>query len=91
MSCRRRAAKACRALGARSVYAAATHGLFIGKAGTVLAESGFEKIVVTNAVPPFRLAPELVEKHLTVIDVAPLVAQAIERIHTGGSIVELLA
>jgi ribose-phosphate pyrophosphokinase len=86
-----RAAKACKALGARRIYAAATHGLFIGKAGAVLAEAGFEKIVVTNAVPPFRLAPDFIEGHVTVIDVAPLVANAIERIHTGGSIVDLLA
>jgi ribose-phosphate pyrophosphokinase len=86
-----RAAKACRAMGAKRVYAAVTHGLFIGKAGAMLAESGFEKVVVTNAVPPFRLTPELVEKHLTVIDVAPLVGRAIERIHGGGSIVDLLA
>lgn len=85
------AAKACRALGAKRVYAAATHGLFIGKAGAMLSQSGFEKVVVTNAVPPFRLAPELIEKHLTVIDVAPLVGRAIERIHGGGSIVDLLA
>ncbi len=85
-----RAAKACKALGARRVYAAATHGLFIGRAGAVLAESGFEKIVVTNAVPPFRLEPDLVGRHLTVIDVVPLIAKAIARIHTGGSIVDLL-
>lgn len=86
-----RAAKACRSLGAKRVYAAVTHGLFIGKAGKVLEEAGFEKVVVTNAVPPFRLAPELVERHVTVLDVAPLVGRAIERIHDGGSIVDLLA
>jgi ribose-phosphate pyrophosphokinase len=86
-----RAAKACKALGADRVYAAATHGLFVGKAGAVLAGAGFEKTVVTNAVPPFRLAADLVERHLTVLDVAPLVAKAIERIHTGGSVADLLA
>jgi ribose-phosphate pyrophosphokinase len=86
-----RAARACRLLGARRAYAAVTHGLFIGRAGEMLGEAGFEKVVVTNSVPPFRLAPELVERHLTVLDVAPLFGRAIECIHSGGSIVDLLA
>lgn len=86
-----RAAKACRALGARRVYAAASHGLFIGSAGAVLANSGLERTVVTNSVPPFRLAPELADSLVTVLDVAPLFAQAIARINGGGSIVDLLS
>jgi ribose-phosphate pyrophosphokinase len=86
-----RAAKGCRDLGARRVYAAATHGLFIGKAGAMLAGSGFEKVVVTNSVPAFRLTPELAQRHVSVIDVAPLTAEAIARMHAGGSLVDLLA
>src|SRR5262249_26278657 len=43
-----RAAEACQARGAISVYAAATHGVFGGKAGEVLANPALEQIVVTN-------------------------------------------
>jgi ribose-phosphate pyrophosphokinase len=85
-----RAARACLARGARAVYAAATHGLFVGNAAEVVASPALAKVVVTDAVPPFRLPPELVRSKLVVLSVAPLFARAIEAIHTGGSIVQLL-
>jgi ribose-phosphate pyrophosphokinase len=47
-------------------------------------------VVVTNTIPPFRLDPNLVSTKLVVLDTAALFAAAITRIHTGGSIVELL-
>jgi ribose-phosphate pyrophosphokinase len=86
-----RAAKACRAMGARRMYAAASHGLFIGAAGKILVEAGFDKIVITNSVPPLRLTPALVSSDVTVLDAAPLFAQAIACVNSGGSIVDLLA
>ena len=85
-----RAAKACRKLGARRVVAAATHGIFTGDAGRVLADPTLESIVVTDTVPPFRLDPKLLSEKIQVLEVAPLFAAAIERIHDGGSLVELL-
>ncbi len=85
-----RAAAACRALGATAVYAAATHGLFMGGSERVVADPVFEKIVVTDSVPPFRLAAALSEKKLAVLDVTPLFAEAIRRVHAGGSIVDLI-
>jgi ribose-phosphate pyrophosphokinase len=85
-----RAAEACRARGATNVIAAATHGMFVGNAERILSKSPLERIVVTNTVPPFRLSPELIENRVTTIDVAPLFAEAIRRIHEGGSLVELL-
>jgi hypothetical protein len=46
---------------------------------------------VTNTIPPFRLASDLVRRKLKVLDATPqLCAEAIQRIHSGGSIVELL-
>jgi ribose-phosphate pyrophosphokinase len=75
------AAAACRARGATAVYGIATHGLFTGDAERVLAGAGFERLVVTNTVPPFRVRPETVEAHLTVLDAAPLLAEAIRRLH----------
>ena len=85
-----RAAKACRALGASSVYAAASHGVFVGSANAVVADPALEKTIITDTIPPFRLDPALAQSRLTVLDTTPLFAEAIKRIHTGGSIVELL-
>jgi ribose-phosphate pyrophosphokinase len=44
--------------------------------------------VVTDTVPPFRLDAAALKK-LRIVSVAPLFAEAIRRIHTGGSLVEL--
>lgn len=85
-----RTAHACRKQGAHSVHAAASHGIFAGKADQVVADPALDSLVVTNTLPPFRLDPELVRKRLTLLDVAPLFADAIRRIHSGGSIVDLL-
>ncbi|HEY7655984.1 MAG TPA: ribose-phosphate pyrophosphokinase [Burkholderiales bacterium] len=85
-----RAVAACRSRGARAVYAAATHGIFVGEAGRMLAEPGLERLVITDTIPPFRLDPALVRGKVTVLDTAPLFAEAIRRIHTGGSVVELV-
>lgn len=85
-----RAAVACRTGGANRIYAAASHGLFAGKANTVLQGGAIDKIVVTDTVPPIRLDPALAREKLVQLEAAPLFAAAIERIHSGGSIVELL-
>jgi ribose-phosphate pyrophosphokinase len=69
----------------------ATHGLFAKDAGRVLGESAIDDIVITDTVPPFRLRSAEARAKLTVLDAAALLAEAIRRIHEGGSIVELLA
>lgn len=86
-----RAARAARAQGARSVRVAAAHGLFLGAAGTVLADDALDRVAVTDTVPPFRLDPALAARKLDVVDAAGLFAEAIRRIHEGGSLVELQA
>jgi len=85
-----RAARACREQGAERVFAAASHGAFASKAGETLAGNIFEKLVVTDSLPPFRLPAELTRNKLVVLDAAGLFAAAIQRIHEGGSLVELL-
>ncbi len=83
-----RAAAACG--GVRRIYAAASHGLFAQKAGEVLGASPISEIVVTDTVPPFRLEAAAARDKLRILGTAPLFAEAIRRMHSGGSIVELL-
>jgi ribose-phosphate pyrophosphokinase len=85
------AARACRAGGAHTVYAAAAHGLFTGRAQRVFAESDIRQLVVTDTVPPFRLPSGPARDRLAILSVAPLFADAIRCIHDGGSVVDLLA
>jgi len=85
-----RAAQACKARRTKTVYAVATHGVFAANASQVLAAAPLDKVVVTNTIPPFRLTAEVVRNKLTVLDTTPLVAEAIRRIYSNGSIVELL-
>jgi ribose-phosphate pyrophosphokinase len=85
-----RAAAACKALGARRVFAAASHGMFASTAAEVLASPALEKVLVTDTIPPFRLPSALLGSRVEVLDSAPLFAEAIRRLHSGGSLVELL-
>jgi ribose-phosphate pyrophosphokinase len=85
-----RTVKACHERGASGIFAAASHGLFTGDADEILAVPALEQVVVTNSVPPFRLPAGAVREKLEVLDAAPLFAEAIKRIHSGGSIVDLL-
>lgn len=85
-----RTAAACRQRGATAVHAAATHGLFVGDAARILADPGLDGIVVTDSVPAFRLPEGPVRNKLTVLGAAPLFAEAIRRLHDGGSLTELL-
>jgi ribose-phosphate pyrophosphokinase len=86
-----RAARACRERGARQVFAAATHGVFVGAAEQTLADAALAGVVVTDSVPAFRLADDAARAKLTVVDSAPLIAEAIRRLHEGGSLSALMA
>jgi ribose-phosphate pyrophosphokinase len=85
-----RAVVACKAQGANRIYAAATHGLFAAKAADLLANPALESLAVTDTVPPFRLDPALIEEKLRVVTCAPLIADAIGRMHASGSLTELM-
>ncbi|KAH6896905.1 phosphoribosyltransferase-like protein [Thelonectria olida] len=79
-----RAAKLLKKEGATRVYALLTHGVFSGDAINRINASGIDKILVTNSVPQSehrRLCPKL-----EVLDVAPVFAEAIRRVHHGESI-----
>ncbi|HEY0834471.1 MAG TPA: ribose-phosphate pyrophosphokinase [Azospirillum sp.] len=89
-----RAAAACRAAGCRRIMAVATHGVFAGRAaeavGGMAADPAFAQLIVTDTIPPARLSRVGAGK-LVVLEAAPLLADAIARVHGGGSIGDLLA
>jgi ribose-phosphate pyrophosphokinase len=76
------AAQAVHDAGARRVFAAATHGVFSGKAWENLAEANFEQIVVTDTIPLPPGAPD----NVTVLPCAELLTNIIRQIFTDGSV-----
>jgi len=86
-----RVAAACRKNGAKEVWCAATHGVFSPNAAPVLEGAKIDRIVITDTVPlPGFMSTQGLQSHLTVLSVAPLLAQAIRCCHSGGSITKLL-
>jgi ribose-phosphate pyrophosphokinase len=79
------AAEVVKKHGAKRIYVCATHGLFSGPAVEKLREAPIEQIAITDSVP---LPKDKVDRlpNLKVISVAPLLADAIRRIHGNESI-----
>jgi ribose-phosphate pyrophosphokinase len=69
--------------GAREVYASATHPILSGSAVQRIEDSSIKELVVTDTIP---ITPEKLVPKITVISVAPLLGEAIRRIHTGQSV-----
>ena len=84
-----RAARACRARGAAGVIAMATHAVFSETAAVVVADPAFDALVVTDTVP-VAWRDQQARHRVTVLGSTGLVAQAIDRLHTDGSLVDLL-
>ena len=82
------AAKLIMSRGAKSVSAAATHGLFSDPAPERIAKSPLDKIFVTDTVP--IRAEMLNNPKAVVVSVAKLLAEAINCIYTGDSMSEKL-
>lgn len=81
------AASALRSAGCRpDVTVVATHGLFVGPAEDRLAALGLRHLLVTDTLP----ATEVPGVPIRVISIAPLLADAISRLHTGQSLGDLL-
>jgi ribose-phosphate pyrophosphokinase len=81
------AAVAVRAAGAAAVLACATHAVLSGPAVSRLAESAIDELVVTDTIPLGKQAGQL--EKITVLPVAPLLAEAIRRTHDEASISSL--
>ncbi|MGE5178891.1 MAG: ribose-phosphate diphosphokinase [Bacteroidota bacterium] len=80
------AAKALKDAGARDIYAAATHGVLCGGAVELIAGSPVKELVVTDTIPH---APGSLPAGFRVLSVAPLLAEAIRRIHDEESLSSL--
>ena len=76
--------------GAESVHLMATHGLFTPAAAALVGDPSIDSVVVTDTVPPGRLPAGEVDDRLVVLSMAPLLAEALARIQSGGSLGELL-
>lgn len=72
--------------GVTAVFACATHALLSGPAVHRLAASPIQELVVTNTIP---LPPEKLTGKIAVLSVAPLLAEAIRRIHDDRSVSQL--
>lgn len=77
------AAEMLQARGASEVHAAATHGIFAGNALELIHNSPITKVIVTDTLPLPETGPR---DKIEVVTVAPLFAEAIERIHKDLSI-----
>jgi len=80
------AKKALEARGAdKDIYAAATHAVLSGPAVERLTEAAFTEVVVTDSLP---VNPKAF-KGLTVLPIAPLLAQVLRNIESGKSVTEI--
>lgn len=86
-----RAAKACRDHGAATVFAVATHGLFTTGIEQLLESPIIDRIVVTDSVAAaLEAAKHYPKARLEIVPVGPLIGEAVRRLHTRGSIGDLL-
>ncbi|MFA6599776.1 MAG: ribose-phosphate pyrophosphokinase [Candidatus Omnitrophota bacterium] len=74
--------------GALDVYATVVHPVLAGPAVERIGQSVIKELIVTNSIP---LAPEKRIPKITQLSVAPLLAEAIYRIHSNESVSTLFA
>lgn len=79
-----KAAELIKEKGAKNVFACATHGVLSGPAYERIEASCIEELVITNSIP---LAPIWIQSEkMKQVSIAPFIAEAIRRIHTGDSV-----
>lgn len=80
------AANALKEMGAKSVRACATHAVLSGPAIERIETSAIEELVLLNTMP---IPKEKMIDKMKILSVGPLFAEAMQRIHTNGTISEL--
>lgn len=81
-----KAAQALKANGAKGVTIACTHAIFSGRAIEHLSQDFIDQVVVTDTLP---IPPEKQFEKLTVLSIAPLLAQAIHEVFEDGSVTSM--
>jgi ribose-phosphate pyrophosphokinase len=76
-------AKMLEEVGAKAVYAACSHGILSGPAIERVRTSNLKELIITNSI---SLAPEKHLDNLVQLSVAPLLGEAIIRIHEDASV-----
>jgi ribose-phosphate pyrophosphokinase len=71
--------------GAREIYIAATHAVFAPPAMERLAAAKFTRLAVTDTIP-LGVRCEPIQDRLEVLSIAPLIGEAIHRIHHNESV-----
>ena len=69
--------------GVNEIYAGATHGVLSDPAVDRIRESSIRELVLTDSIP---LPPAKRLRQITTLSVAPLIGEAIKRIHRGESV-----
>ncbi len=69
--------------GAKVIYLAATHGLLCGNAIQRIQEAPIEQLIITDTIP---LTAERALPKIHVLSVAPLLGEAVKRIHRNESV-----
>ncbi len=82
----KQAVVALKEAGAEEIYVCCTHPVLSGPARQRLMEAPVEEIIVTNTIP---ILPEKMLDRIKVLSVAPLLGEAIIRIHKDLSVSEL--
>ena len=72
--------------GAKQVFCAATHAVLSANAADILNGSIVEKIVVTDTIPVSKDKVSRLGDKLEIISIAPMLGEAIYRIHNGQSV-----
>lgn len=75
--------------GAAEIYAAATHPVLSGKAVQRIAESPIKEIIVTNTLPIPEDKQQVLGDRLTVLSIAPIIANALRAVFEDESVSEL--
>jgi len=70
-------------MGAKKIYAAATHGVLSGNAIKNLSEAPVEGVFITNTI---EIPQEKQIEKINIISVAGVIAKAIDRVHKGKSV-----
>lgn len=82
------AAYALKERGVKDVYACCTHAIFSGDALKIIAQSPLKEVIVTDTIP---LNDKKLNDKIRVASVAPLLGEAIRRIHNHQSVSALFS